>query len=141
MSAADTLYALAFSPDGSHLVGATSRGLLLIWKLASSAATGASTTALALAPPTLAAKLQAHTSTIYSLAFAPGDMLITGSDEEMRGWRWSQLLAGTVAPLFDRPFAEKDPTAAAAFLAGLEGEADIPTLTGYVFNTFDCGSR
>ena len=52
------------------------------------------TTALALAPPTLAAKLQAHTSTIYSLAFAPGDMLITGSDEEMRGWRWSQLLAG-----------------------------------------------
>ena len=37
MSAADTLYALAFSPDGSHLVGATSRGLLLIWKLASSA--------------------------------------------------------------------------------------------------------
>ncbi len=101
MSAADTLYALAFSPDGSHLVGATSRGLLLIWKLASSAATGASTTALALAPPTLAAKLQAHTSTIYSLAFAPGDMLITGSDEEMRGWRWSQLLAGTVAPLFE----------------------------------------
>ena len=53
MTAADTLYALAFSPDGSHLVGATSRGLLLIWKLASSAATGASTTALALAPPTL----------------------------------------------------------------------------------------
>ena len=102
MTAADTLYALAFSPDGSHLVGATSRGLLLIWKLASSAsaATG-STTALALAPPTLTGKLQAHTSTIYSLAFAPGDMLITGSDEEMRGWRWSQLLAGTVAPLFE----------------------------------------
>ena len=45
--------------------------------------------------------MQAHTSTIYSLAFAPGDMLITGSDEEMRGWRWSQLLAGTVAPLFE----------------------------------------
>ena len=44
----------------------------------------------------------------------------------------------TVAPLFNRPFAENDPTAAAAFLAGLEGEVDVPTLTGYVFNAFNC---
>jgi len=44
----------------------------------------------------------------------------------------------TVAPLFNRAFAEKDATAAAAFLAGLEGTVDVPTVTGYVFNTFDC---
>ncbi len=44
----------------------------------------------------------------------------------------------TVAPWFNRAFADKDATAAAAFLAGLEGEVDIPSLTAQLVTAFNC---
>jgi len=89
-----SIFASAFSPEGTHLLAATGDGDLHIWRLAAGAAERAP-------PPPATHRL--HSCAIYSLTFVPtarGLLLLSGSDEDVRGWRWEELLGGaTPSPL------------------------------------------
>ena len=95
MSPQELVYATAITPDGAHLLAGTGHGKLHIWRLKPPPDP---TDPLSFTPPELCASVQAHRGAIYSLSFAPssgsGHVLLSGSDEEIRGWRVEQLAAG-----------------------------------------------
>ena len=88
LCATDPILATAFSPCGTYLVCGTSHGRLHLWLFREGDGG-------ALAAPTRSATLHAHGSAIYALSFAEtkgGLLLLSGADEEIRGWRWSDLV-------------------------------------------------
>ena len=88
--------ATIFTPDGSHLVCGTASGKFHVWHFSEAnhddeGDTGGLT-------PSRVATLQAHATgcAIYALVFtetSAGLLLISGADEEIRGWRWDAVLA------------------------------------------------
>lgn len=83
--------ACAFSPSGAHLACSTASGCLHIYSLADGET-----------HPVLVASVQAHPPgcAIYSIAFTQSGtstLLLTGSDDDIRGWRFEDLLSLTVA--------------------------------------------
>ena len=95
----EIVYTTAFSPCGRYLFAGTGHGKLHIWRLSPPPDLS---DPLSFAPPTLCGTVQAHGCAIYSLAFAPsaegGHLLLSGSDEEIRGWRMDELVAPNAAP-------------------------------------------
>jgi len=94
--------AVAYSPDGSHLVCGTALGALHVWHFDSDSEGEGEGGVL---PPTRTTEVQAHTvgCAVYALAFAEtsaGLLLLSGADEEICGWRWADVLAagGPVCP-------------------------------------------
>jgi len=89
-----TIFATAFSPDGKHLVCATGCGKLHVWAVSDGSMERMPT-------PDQHQSFQLHKCAIYSLVFVPsqgGVLLISGSDEEIRGWRWDELLSASSEP-------------------------------------------
>ena len=95
----EIVYTIAVSPCGRYLFAGTGHGKLHVWRLSPPPDVS---DPLSFAPPTLCGTVQAHGCAIYSLAFAPaaegGHLLLSGSDEEIRGWRVAELVAPDAAP-------------------------------------------
>ena len=85
--------ATAFSPDGSYLVCGTSIGHLHVWHFPDGALEDDDGTPV---PPSRVAAVLAHGCAVYALEFAEtaaGLLLLSSADEEVRGWRWADVLA------------------------------------------------
>ena len=95
----EIVYTIAVSPCGRYLFAGTGHGKLHVWRLSPPPDVS---DPLSFAPPTLCGTVQAHGCAIYSLTFAPaaegGHLLLSGSDEEIRGWRVAELVAPDAAP-------------------------------------------
>ena len=95
----EIVYTIAVSPCGRNLFAGTGHGKLHVWRLSPPPDVS---DPLSFAPPTLCGTVQAHGCAIYSLTFAPaaegGHLLLSGSDEEIRGWRVAELVAPDAAP-------------------------------------------
>lgn len=90
-----TIFATAFSPDGRHLVCGTSSGELHVWAVTSG-------TMETMPAPDQHHIVQLHRCAVYSLIFVStksGTLLVSGSDEDIRGWRWDDLLDASSAPV------------------------------------------
>lgn len=93
-SSGDAVNANAFSPCGKYLVCGTSQGRLHFWRFEEEDGG-------ALCAPCRLHTLLAHGCAIYALTFTEtksGLLLLSGADEEIRGWRWSELLAHASGP-------------------------------------------
>ena len=95
----EIVYTIAVSPCGRYLFAGTGHGKLHAWRLSPPPDVS---DPLSFAPPTLCGTVQAHGCAIYSLTFAPsaegGHLLLSGSDEEIRGWRMDELVAPNAVP-------------------------------------------
>lgn len=97
--------ACAFSPDGLHLVCSTASGCLHIYSLGDGDS-----------HPVLVASVQAHPPgcAIYSLVFRPCGpgaeaLLLSGSDDDIRGWHLRDLLSCTTKSSTSRCVAAPKP--------------------------------
>ena len=85
------VFSTVFSPCGTYLVGGSGCGQLHVWQMPSEAV---DTEAVR---PTKLAVIDAHRCAIFSLVFVEtgtGLLLLSGTDEEVCGWKWSELLSG-----------------------------------------------
>jgi len=90
-----TVLCAEFSPSGEHLVCATDRGWVHVWLFGKQIAPDG------LQPPKISSSTQLHECAIYSIIFlhsGAGELLISGSDDDIRCWRWEDLVGNTVKP-------------------------------------------
>ena len=109
--------ATTFSPCGSYLVCGTGLGKLHVWHITLHDGVDDSSDDTWERVATLDAHVRG--CAIYSLVFAAGKggevMLLSGADEEIRGWRWADCLAA-----FKKAEKNKTPPAMPAPLLRLE---------------------
>ena len=144
----EIVYTIAVSPNGDYLIAGTSHGKLHTWRLLPPPD---ASDPLSFAPPKLCGSVQAHGCAIYSLAFAPsegGHLVLSGSDEEIRGWRLKDLLAegtptamlqlqnprgelrrGGLGPLSETSALALDPSSGVLYSAAGDGNAYAWDLT------------
>ena len=82
----DVVLAAAFSPCAKYLACATASGRLHVWSVPE----------FVVAPPTAVCSVQLHACAVYALVFAQtsaGTLLLSASDEEVRGWSWEHIVA------------------------------------------------
>eukprot|EP01112_Ceratiomyxa_fruticulosa_P016542 TRINITY_DN5013_c0_g1_i1.p1 TRINITY_DN5013_c0_g1~~TRINITY_DN5013_c0_g1_i1.p1 ORF type:complete len:386 (-),score=63.32 TRINITY_DN5013_c0_g1_i1:109-1200(-) len=78
------VYCTVFSLDGNYMIAGTNFGSLCVYNLS---------TSLSQLPYTRTPifSFQAHEGPIYCLSFTNDRILLSGADEEIRGWNWKEI--------------------------------------------------